>query len=243
MIFLPRPSSEHPACLVLLVIFFSLKYFQRLSCNTALCLRFPPLKMNFPTWPAWVSFTPWRAQDCAGPPERTFSSTVKTRMATLNCSWLSTTSRLVERTSYHWRRASRSVRGLDLELKIITKKYQHNESHLAASGSLWSNNHYKAWFLNVILLRVLHREWSRKVMVIYHNSDLDDYFGPPGKKKTVLTFIKIIKASLGPCIELWNIWYFWAHDWWLVVTEAKLFPIKCRVPRAGFCQQCHITIV
>ena len=30
---------------------------------------------------------------------------------------------------------------------------------------------------NVALLRVLHREWFRKVTVIYHNSDLDDYFG------------------------------------------------------------------
>ena len=26
-------------------------------------------------------------------------------------------------------------------------------------------------------MRVLHIEWSRKVTVIYHNSDLDDYFG------------------------------------------------------------------
>ena len=132
MIFLPRPSSEHPVCLVCLVIFFSLKYFQRLCCNTALSLRFPPLKMNFPTWPAWVSFTPWRVQDCAGPPERTFSSTVKTRTATLNCSWLSTTSRLAGRTSCPWRKASRSVLSVT-SLRIENyKEISTQYTHLAA---------------------------------------------------------------------------------------------------------------
>ena len=32
-----------------------------------------------------------------------------------------------------------------------------------------------------------------------------------------------------------------SQDWRKVVVTAKLFPINCEEPRAGYCQQCHIT--
>ena len=243
MIFLPRPSSEHPHSRPAWSGWFSfsdLKYFQRLCCSTALCPRFPPLKTNSPTWPAWASCTPWRVPDYAGPLGRTSWSTVKTRTAILNSSWLSTTSRLAGRTSYHWRRASRSVLRIENYYKEISTQWNTS----GGSGSLWSNNHYKAWFLNVILLRVLHIEWSRKVTVIYHNSDLDDYFGRHRqnrrKKFSPLSKLKRPVQKSVWSYEIFDISEFTTGG--LVVTEAKLFPIKCRVPRAGFCQQCHITI-
>ena len=128
MIFLPRPSSEHPHSRPACSGWFSfsdLKYFQRLCCSTALCPRFPPLKTNSPTWPAWASCTPWRVPDYAGPLGRTSWSTVKTRTAILNSSWLSTTSRRAGRTSCHWRRASRSVLGCNsVTLYTLNRKLQ-----------------------------------------------------------------------------------------------------------------------
>ena len=44
----------------------------------------------------------------------------------------------------------------------------------------------------------------------------------------------------GQSETLYRVMKYLSQDWVMVVT-AKLFPIKCDEPRAGFCQQCHIT--